>query len=833
VSEAGKHENLAPALHYALAAAAIFAAYGVRQGLDQSYRISLPPDITLYPAIVFIAILGGRWVGIFATVLSTALTAVWILPPGGHLWIRSFSDILALALFFFLCVLICIVSDRARHYHRANAMLKNETELRELHATLDAALNSMTDAVFITDVNGKFLEFNQAFAVFHKFSSKEECAPNIDDLRPLVDVFYPNGDLAPLEARAVPRALSGETANNVEYKMQRKDTGETWIGSLGFSPVRSKEGNIIGTVVTARDITAQRKTEEALRASEDRYRTAFQTSLDAIAISRMSDGAFLDVNQAFLEEFGFSREEVLGKSALDLGMWVDPHQQQELLEKLQESAHCRDFELLFKKKGGQVCWGLVSASTIGINGESCVLTVIRDITKARLAEEEIRSLAFFDPLTGLANRRLLMERLSKSIVFSNRSHRKRALLFVDLDDFKTLNDTMGHQTGDLMLQEVALRLTHCVRAADTVGRLGGDEFVVLLEDLSESAQEAATDAQAIAEKILASVSQIYLLEAHECNITCSIGITVFGDKHEDIDEVFRQADIAMYGAKTAGRNTMRFFAPELQAAVSARATLEEELRQGIRLEQFVLYYQPQIDKVTIVGVEALLRWRHPTLGILAPEEFISLAELSRLILPLGNWVLESACRQIASWSKKEQTAGLIVAVNISALQLRMPDFVGTVLGALERTGANPHRLKLEFTETMLVYNVEEAIRKMNVLKSHGVQFTVDDFGTGYSSLAHLKRLPLDQFKIDGSFVRSLLDDSSSRVITQTILSLGETMTLSVIAEGVETAAQREFLLRLGCHTFQGYLFSHPLPAEEFEEWLTVFDRSANAVSQNN
>jgi EAL domain-containing protein (putative c-di-GMP-specific phosphodiesterase class I) len=321
------------------------------------------------------------------------------------------------------------------------------------------------------------------------------------------------------------------------------------------------------------------------------------------------------------------------------------------------------------------------------------------------------------------------------------------------------------------------------------------------------------------------------LDDHECSNTCSIGITVFGNNNEEIDDVLRQADIAMYQAKSAGRNTMRFFAPELQAAVTARSTMEEELRQGIKLEQFVLYYQPQIDDGRIVGVEALLRWNHPTLGLLAPDEFICLAEVSRLILPLGNWALESACRQIAAWSRSEQTADLTVAVNISALQLRMPDFVGTVLGALARTSANPRKLKLEFSETMLIYNVEEAIRKMNVLKSHGVQFTVDDFGTGYSSLAHLKRLPLDQFKIDGSFVRSLLEDSSSRVIAQTILSLGETMTLSVIAEGVETTTQREFLLRLGCHAFQGYLFSQALPAQEFEGWLKVFDDEADTVSR--
>lgn len=830
VSTPDKHDIPAPALRYLLALGLVLVAFAIRQGLDQLYKIELPPYITFYPAIILAAIFGGLWAGVLSTVLASVLTATWVLPPAGRFPNERFSDLLSLALFFCISILISFVSDRVRRFDRARAVVPSERKLRDLHATMDAALNSMTDAVFITDETGKFIDFNQAFATFHKFANKAECATSIPDLRNLVEVYHPDGDLAPIEARAVPRALSGETGVNVEYTLKRKDTGATWIGSLSFGPIRDPDGKIIGSVVSARDITEQKKIEEFLRVSEDRYRTAFQTSLDAIAIQRLSDGAFVDVNEAFLEIFGYSREEVLGRTVLELGLWVNSTQQEDLVDTLRESSHCRDFELLFKKNGGQICWGLLSASLLGLDGETCYLSVIRDITKARMAEKEIRSLAFFDPLTGLANRRLLMEQLGKSLAFSNRTHRKRALLFVDLDDFKTLNDTMGHQTGDLMLQEVARRLTSCVRAMDTVGRLGGDEFIVLVEDLSENAREAACDAQVIAEKILASLSQIYVLESHECNSTCSIGITVFGNSNEDIHEVLRQADIAMYQAKAAGRSTMRFFAPELQAAVTARANMEEELRLGIKAEQFALYYQPQIDNGRIVGVEALLRWNHPTLGLLAPEEFIFLAEVSRLILPLGNWVLESSCQQIANWSRNEQTADLTVAVNISALQLRMPDFVGTVLGALERTGADPHKLKLEFSETMLVYNVEEAIRKMNVLKSHGVQFTVDDFGTGYFSLAHLKRLPLDQFKIDGSFVRSLMEDSSSRVIAQTILSLGETMTLSVIAEGVETAAQREFLLRLGCHAFQGFLFSHPLPADEFEEWLGLYAGRPTAMS---
>ena len=391
-----------------------------------------------------------------------------------------------------------------------------------------------------------------------------------------------------------------------------------------------------------------------------------------------------------------------------------------------------------------------------------------------------------------------------------------AVLVIDLDNFKTLNDTLGHKTGDLLLQEVALRLTHCIREADTVARLGGDEFVVILEDLSGGREEAAAQAKMVAEKILGAVSQGYVLAGRECLSTSSIGITVFGDRTDNIDDVMQQADIAMYQAKSAGRNTLRFFAPALQAAINARASMEDDLRQAIGTGQFRLYYQPQVESGALIGAEALLRWNHPERGFLPPAEFISLAEETGLILPLGDWVLETACLQIAAWSKRKETAQITVGVNISARQLRQPDFVEQVLRAIERTGANPKKLDLELTESMLVENIEEVIAKMTVLKSHGLRFSLDDFGTGYSSLSYLKRLPLDTLKIDRAFVHDMLVDMTSGAIAQTVISLSKAMGLSVIAEGVETEQQREFLAGLGCNAFQGYLFSRPLPIEEFE-----------------
>jgi diguanylate cyclase (GGDEF)-like protein len=444
----------------------------------------------------------------------------------------------------------------------------------------------------------------------------------------------------------------------------------------------------------------------------------------------------------------------------------------------------------------------------------------RELQQLKAAHDEIRNLAFFDPLTSLPNRRLLLDRLRQTLAASIRSNRKRALLFVDLDDFKTLNDTLGHHIGDLLLQEVARRIVASIRETDTVARLGGDEFVVLLQELSELPEDAAAQAKTVGEKILAALHEPYLLDGRECRSSSSIGITVYGNPQDSTNEVLQQADIAMYQAKAAGRNTLHFFAPALQAAVNARAAMEEDLRQAIKTKDFRLYYQPQVDRGILVGAEALVRWKHPKRGFLAPDEFIPLAEQTGLILSLGDWVLETACKQIAVWGFVKKTAHLTVAVNISARQLLNPDFVQNVLSTLDRTGANPQNLKLELTESMFVEDLEDVVTKMTALKSHGLRFSLDDFGMGYSSLAYLRRLPLDQLKIDQEFVRDILVDASSSAIAQSIISLSRAMGLSVIAEGVETEEQREFLARLGCHSFQGFLFSAALPVEEFQVLLS-------------
>ena len=479
-------------------------------------------------------------------------------------------------------------------------------------------------------------------------------------------------------------------------------------------------------------------------------------------------------------------------------------------------------ELCLRRLDGSTFWARTRGCLLDPNApEAGSIWVFEDITERKATEHEINSLAFYDPLTRLPNRRLLLDRLKQALASSVRSGRGCALLFIDLDDFKTLNDTLGHGMGDLLLLEVAQRLATCIREEDTVSRLGGDEFVAVLETLSENMEEAAAQAEAVGRKILSVLNQTYLLAGEEHHSAASIGITLFNDRQDTVEDLLKRADMAMYQAKAAGRNTLRFFNAEMQAAVTERAALEAGLHEAILKEQFLLYYQAQVsgDGQT-TGAEVLVRWNHPQRGIVSPAEFITLAEKTGLILPLGHWVLNTACTRLALWAKQPEMARLSLAVNVSARQFHRDDFVEQVLAVLERTGADPQRLKLELTESLLISNIEDVIAKMSELKKFGVGFSLDDFGTGYSSLSYLKRLPLDQLKIDQGFVRDILVDPNDAAIAKMIVALSESLGLAVIAEGVETEAQRDFLAHHGCHACQGYLFSRPLPLDEFEVFAT-------------
>ena len=443
-----------------------------------------------------------------------------------------------------------------------------------------------------------------------------------------------------------------------------------------------------------------------------------------------------------------------------------------------------------------------------------------DVTDLRRANEEIEHLAFYDPLTGLPNRRLLLDRLGQAPVLSQRSGKVGALLFLDLDHFKDLNDTLGHEVGDELLQEVAQRLLANVRVADTVARLGGDEFVVMLSELSTSTQEAAAMAQRIGEKILRGLSEPYLLRGHTHQGAASIGATLFGASAQSASELLRQADIAMYQVKARRGNALCFFDPKMQTAINDRAQLEADLRQALVAQQLVLHYQPQATlQGDVIGAECLLRWQHPQRGMVPPGQFIAVAEESDLILHIGQWVLHSACTQLARWQEQPQWAHLQLSVNVSARQFRQSDFVHQVIETLQVTGARAPLLTQELTESLVLDNVEDAIDKMHQLRTKGVRFSVDDFGTGYSSLAYLTRLPLHQLKIDQSFVRNLGARATDDVIVQTIIGMGRNLDLEVIAEGVETEAQKAILAGHGCDLYQGYLLARPMPVADFERSL--------------
>ncbi len=520
-------------------------------------------------------------------------------------------------------------------------------------------------------------------------------------------------------------------------------------------------------------------------------------------------------NNAVLRMFNLSRSTLWqGKT---LGAFLDVAALDgKILEVLDSRIPCNDYGFEHTHAGAAHAY-LADISLAQMGEEHVVLFMVQDITLRKQSEEEIHRLAFYDSLTQLPNRRLLHERLAQSMSISARSGKFGALMFIDLDNFKTLNDTQGHDVGDLLLKEVANRLTRNVREGDTVARLGGDEFVVALESLNSFAQDAATQSEMIAEKIRAELSQPYQLDGFEHNSSPSIGVSLFRGHQSSLEEVLKQADLAMYQAKTTGRNKVCFFDPAMQAEMEYRAELEKDLRASLRLKQLMLYYQMQVDEAgRIVGAEALIRWQHPQRGMVSPAQFIPLAEEIGMILPIGDWVIEQACAQLKIWEMDPVMRKIRLAVNVSPRQLSQPYFVEQVKDAIEKSGIRPAQLKLELTESFILHDVEEAIEKMRELRNIGIRFAMDDFGTGYSSLAYLTHLPLEQLKIDQSFVRDIPRDKNSSVMVRTIINIANNFGLEVVAEGVETDQQLAFLTQYGCSKFQGYFFGKPVPVQEFE-----------------
>ena len=689
-------------------------------------------------------------------------------------------------------------------------LLEAEQEVAESHSLLGLVVDTAPVRVFWKDRDLRYLGGNAAFA--------RDAGVASSDLIGMNDTQLVWKDLAEL-FRADDRKIidTGVATLAFEKQLATAEGKSIWVRSSKV-PLRNNKNEVIGILGVYDDITERKKIEEAQRIAS----VTFDTQ-EAIMITT-PDAVILRVNQAFQDITGYSADEVVGcdprifqsgkhDAAFYEAMWSDLH-----------STGKWSGEIWDKRKNGEIFPKLMTITAVRDDNQqvSHYVAVSRDISQSKKSEQEIHQLAFYDSLTMLPNRRLLLDRLKQALSASSRFGREGALLFIDLDNFKALNDTLGHDIGDLLLQQVAQRLQSCIREGDTVARLGGDEFVVMLENLSAQSLEAAAQTEVIGEKILSALSQTYHLAAHEYNSTASIGATLFKDHGQKIDELMKQADIAMYQAKKSGRNTTRFFDPEMQASITARVILESELHKALEKQQFQLFYQIQVDKLRHpLGAEVLLRWNHPERGLVPPMEFIPLAEETGLIVPIGLWVLQTACAQLKEWQGEALTRGLTLAVNVSVKQFRQADFVAQVQRALLESGAQPSHLKLELTESTVLENVEDTISKMRAIKALGVGFSMDDFGTGYSSLQYLKRLPLDQIKIDQSFVRDIATDPNDAAIVQTIIAMTEALGLNVIAEGVETEAQHDFLEFRGCHAFQGNLFGKPIPVQQLESFLRI------------
>lgn len=715
--------------------------------------------------------------------------------------------------YLFDILAVATVLNVLLHLERRRVFLRLvQARERALHAS-DARLRSFfeatPDALLVSDTHGTITMANQQVQRLLGYTMEELLGQSIEQLVPQ----HSRGSHPALRQAFAATPSARRMGAGMAVKALRKDGSECDV-EVSLSRIETDDGVFFASAL--REITERLRAKEQLLASETRLRTIIENEPDCIKLVD-AEGKLIDINAAGLAMMeADTLDQVVDCPVLDM---VTPEFKPAFADLHRRVIKGESVELEFKiigRKGG-VRWLESRAVPLQDHGLPTVLAVTRDVTERKNSEEKIVKLAFYDQLTGLPNRTLLADRLKQTIAASSRNGMFGALLFIDLDHFKTLNDTLGHDVGDLQLKQVAVRLTNCMRQGDTVARIGGDEFVVILAGLGGNAVDASTDTEVVTTKILRELGQPYQLGDVAHRSSASIGATIFQGIDASIDTLMKQADLAMYRAKEAGRNGMCFFDPSMEIVVVKRAALEKDLRHAIAAQQFVLHYQAQVEgNGRVTGAEVLVRWIHSERGLVFPDDFIPMAEETGLILELGDWILEAACIQLQNWSDRADMQHLTLAVNVSALQFAQADFVTKVLAIIQSTGANPNRLKLELTESMLAGDMADIVDKMFCLKRKGIGFSLDDFGTGYSSLSYLSRMPLDQLKIDRSFVNDVVINPDDAAIVRTIIGLADSLSLGVIAEGVETDSQRAFLANAGCHTNQGYFFSRPLPIDGFE-----------------
>ena len=679
-----------------------------------------------------------------------------------------------------------------------------EAELRDREQHMRTLLSAMGEGVILRDAAGRVQSYNNAAAELLGLTPDEMDRWQTDDGR--LRYFDENGDLCPHHHLPFVRALTSGKHKTGTLGIERPDGSRRWLWINAKPFFDDKSGELRGVVSTLADTTLSREHEEQRRLAL----TVFRNSVEAIVVTDAEE-RILSVNQAFTEVTGYAAEDVIGQTPRMLGSGVHSREFYQAMWRDLNILGAWKGEIEDRRKDGSLYPASLSISTVrDSNGRiTHYVAVFSDITERKASEARIAYLAQHDALTGLPNRALLQDRLDQALAQATRQGKRIALMFLDLDRFKTINDSLGHVTGDKLLQRAAERLRQCVRETDTVSRQGGDEFIIVLTGI-----DLPDEAGRVAAKILDQLDPAFEVDGQQLRTSFSIGIALFPEDGASPESLMKNADTAMYHAKESGRNTYRFFDERMNVNTLERLQLENGLRQALDRGELQLAYQAQVELASgrIIGVEALLRWASETLGPVPPPRFIPLAEECGLIIPIGDWVLREACRQARRW----QDAGLPpvpVGVNLSALQFRRSDIVAGVAAALAESGLDGRWLELELTESLLMESGPEVIVTLGKLKALGVRLSIDDFGTGYSSLAYLKRFPVDRLKIDQSFVRDLAQDPDDAVIIRAIIQLGRNLRLEVIAEGTETIEQMDFLRREGCTAAQGYLFSRPVPAE--------------------